>query len=80
MAFETVERLEAGIAPPLRLARRRAEAADLRSVGRATLRAFRGGFIRAGGVRHPFVTDPRTLTRLGNAGEIAFEDLYVITL
>jgi hypothetical protein len=41
---------------------------------------YRGRFIRVGGVRHRFVTDPRVLTRLGNAGEIAFEDLYAVTI
>jgi len=44
------------------------------------LEPFRGAFIRVGNVRHPFVTDPRTLTRLGNAGQVAFEDLYVLTI
>ena len=44
------------------------------------LEPFRGRFIRLGNIRHPFITDPRTLTRLGNAGEIAFEDLYVVTI
>ena len=42
VALEAVERLQAGLAAPLRLARGRAEAADLLGVGRAALRAFGG--------------------------------------
>ena len=42
VAFEAVERLQAGVAAPLRLARGRAEAADFLGVGRAALRAGRG--------------------------------------
>ena len=42
MALEAVERLQAGTAAPLRLARRGAEAADLDGVGRATERTFGG--------------------------------------
>ena len=42
VAFEAVERLQAGFAAPLRLARGRAEAADFLGVGRAALRAFGG--------------------------------------
>ena len=41
------------------------------------LRQFRGQSIRVGKRTYLFVTDPRTLKRLGAAGEISFEDLYV---
>ena len=40
VALEAVERLQAGFAAPLRLARGGAEAADLHGVGRSALRAF----------------------------------------
>ena len=42
VALEAFERLQAGLAAPLRLARGRAEAADFLGVGRAALRAFGG--------------------------------------
>jgi hypothetical protein len=43
------------------------------------LRPFRGVALRGrDGVSHAFLTDPRMLNRLGNAGEIAFEDLYAL--
>lgn len=44
------------------------------------LREFRGKAIRVGKVAYPFITDPRTLSRLGRAGEVSFEDLYDFTL
>lgn len=48
--------------------------------GRTTrLRAFRGKTVQAGGTQHRFVTDEETLERLANAGEVRFEDLYVLT-
>jgi hypothetical protein len=40
------------------------------------LTAFRGKSITIGKLRYPFITDPRTLERLGSAGEVRFEDLY----
>lgn len=42
------------------------------------LRPFRGKSVRFEKLGHPFVTDPRTLSRLANAGETAFEDLYAL--
>ena len=61
---------------------RHANAVDrfLRTGETDPLEPYRGRFIRVGGVRHKFVTDPRILARLGNAGEISFEDLYVVTI
>lgn len=41
------------------------------------LRAFRGRAVRTGKVGYPFITDPRTLERLAQAGEVRFEELYV---
>ena len=40
------------------------------------LREFRGQSLRGRGFSFPFVTDPRTLNRLANTGEVSFEDLY----
>jgi hypothetical protein len=40
---------------------------------------FRGKSVRAGKLKLPFVTDLKTLERLHNAGQVAFEDLYAIT-
>jgi hypothetical protein len=40
------------------------------------LRPFRRQSFRAGKVGYPFLTHPQTLIRLGNAGEVAFEELY----
>lgn len=40
---------------------------------------FRGKVVRLRGVAYPFVTDPRTLDRLANAGEVRFEDLYALS-
>ena len=42
------------------------------------LRPFRGKSIRAEKLGHPFITDPKTLSRLATAGEVAFEDLYAL--
>ena len=42
------------------------------------LRFFRHKSFRAGKVGYPFLTDPRTLARLGSAGEVSFEDLYTL--
>jgi hypothetical protein len=43
------------------------------------LRKFRSKSFRAGKVGYPFLTDRNTLDRLGEAGEVAFEDLYALT-
>jgi hypothetical protein len=43
------------------------------------LRPFKGQSIRTGKVSHPFITDTRTLKRLGYAHEVRFEDLYAHT-
>ena len=43
------------------------------------LQQFRGRTIRVGAIEHPFITDPRTLRRLGLAGEVSFEDIYDLT-
>ncbi len=40
------------------------------------LKAFRGKSLRVGRVTYPFITDPETLERLQQAGELSFEDLY----
>jgi hypothetical protein len=40
------------------------------------LMPFRGKSIAISKTRYPFITDPRTLDSLGNAGEVQFEDLY----
>jgi hypothetical protein len=42
------------------------------------LRPFRRQSFRAGKVGYPFLTDPKTLARLANAGEVSFEDLYAL--
>ncbi len=44
----------------------------------AQLRPFRGKSVRAEKLAHPFITDPKTLSRLIHAGETAFEDLYAL--
>ncbi len=41
---------------------------------------FRAKTIRVGKLSYPFVTDPRTLGRLANAGQVSFEDLYVLVV
>ncbi len=51
----------------------------LRTGKRDALAPFRGKRIRAGNRLHEFITDPRTLDRLANAGEVRFEDLYALT-
>ncbi len=40
---------------------------------------FRGKAVRAGKLKLPFVTDPKVLNRVANAGEVSFEDLYAIS-
>jgi len=40
---------------------------------------YRGKTLRVGRATYPFVTDARTLDRLANAGQVSFEDLYVLT-
>lgn len=40
------------------------------------LKPFRGRSLTVGKLKYPFLTDPRALERLGNAGEVEFEDLY----
>ncbi len=39
---------------------------------------FEDKSIRAGKVSYPFVTDPRLLDRLAQAGEVSFDRLYVL--
>lgn len=51
----------------------------LRSGDTQRLRAFRGNAVRTGKLAYPFITDPRTLDRLAQAGEVRFEELYVLT-
>jgi hypothetical protein len=51
----------------------------LRTGDRTRLRPFEGKRIRASGSLFPFVTDPELLIRLGEAGEVRFEDLYETT-
>ena len=51
----------------------------LRTGDTAGLSRFTGKYVRAGKLTYPFVTDPRALDRLANAGEVAFEDLYAIS-
>jgi hypothetical protein len=43
------------------------------------LRKFRRKAVTVRGKRHPFVTDEALLDRLGNAGQVRFEDLYALT-
>jgi hypothetical protein len=45
----------------------------------ARLKPFVGKTIRAGKQFLPFITDPRILNRIANAGEVSFEDLYAIS-
>lgn len=42
------------------------------------LRPFRRKSFRAGKVGYPFLTDPKTLMRLGEAGHVSFEELYAL--
>lgn len=51
----------------------------LRTGKRDALAPFRGKRIRADNHLHEFITDPRTIDRLANAGEVRFEDLYALT-
>lgn len=44
------------------------------------LRAYAGKALRASGHRFAFVTDPDILSRLADAGEVRFEDLYETTV
>lgn len=48
----------------------------LRTGDRRALAAFAGRTFRAGGHRWVFITDPRLLERLANAGQVSFENLY----
>ena len=43
------------------------------------LKPFKGKHLQSRGVRHPYITDPPTLDRLADAGEVRFEDLYNIS-
>ena len=51
----------------------------LRTGDRSRLRPFEGKALVADGRRFPFITDPELLARLGEAGEVRFEDLYETT-
>jgi hypothetical protein len=51
----------------------------LRTGDRRLLRQFEGKRFRAGGHLFPFITDPELLVRLGEVGEVRFEDLYETT-
>jgi hypothetical protein len=51
----------------------------LRTGDRRLLRRFEGKRLRAGGHLFPFITDPELLVRLGEVGEVRFEDLYETT-
>jgi hypothetical protein len=42
------------------------------------LRPFRGVVLRERDPRLAFLTDPTTLSRLGHAGEVTFEELYAL--
>lgn len=46
---------------------------------RRLLRPFERLVLRVRGTRHRFITDPRLLDRLANAGQVEFEDLYAGT-
>ena len=46
---------------------------------RSRLRPYVGKYLRASGHRHPYITDPILLSRLAEAGEVSFEDLYETT-
>ena len=43
------------------------------------LKPFKGKYLQSHGVRYRYITDPATLERLLNAGEVRFEDLYNIS-
>lgn len=62
-----------------RIAEHRAAVNHYLTTGDASwLRPFRGKSVRAEKVGRPFLTDPKTLSRLADAGEVAFEDLYAL--
>ncbi len=46
----------------------------------AQLDKFRGKSVRAGKLKLSFLTDPKILDRLANAGQVVFEDLYATTI
>jgi hypothetical protein len=46
----------------------------------SVLKEFKGEFVMASGIRHPFITDPDLLQELGNAGELEFEEMYPDTI
>jgi hypothetical protein len=48
----------------------------LRTGRTVQLREFRGRVLRVDKLAFPLITDPRTLDRLGHAGEFTFEELY----
>ena len=43
------------------------------------LRRFGGKYVQSGKRRYPYITDPDLLSRLFEAGELSFEDLYQLT-
>jgi hypothetical protein len=43
------------------------------------LKVFEGKNVKVKGRSHRFITDPLTLDRLANAGEVQFEELYALT-
>jgi hypothetical protein len=51
----------------------------LRTGDRRLLRPFEGKHFRASGRLFAFITDPELLVRLGEAGEVRFEDVYETT-
>jgi hypothetical protein len=51
----------------------------LRTGRKDALAPFRGKRLRAGARLHEFITSPRMLDRLANAGEVRFEDLYALS-
>ncbi len=44
----------------------------------SALRKFRGEVIRSGRKKYTLLTDPRTVRRLGEEGELSFESIYSI--
>ena len=76
--------IHGAIALPLRNARQASRLAHywnavrtyLRSGDPRALRPFRGKALRVDKIAYPFITDPRTLERLYQAGEVVFEDIY----
>ena len=51
----------------------------LKTGDRGPLSAFRGKSVRSGKTAHAYLTDGRTLERLGYAGEISYEEIYAQT-